>query len=99
MRFPAAACCLLLVACTSSKASGPTPTEVYSTGVPGQAAARSLQRVTATVLAVDKDSRMITLKGQDGHTETMSVPPEVTRLNEVVAGDTVVVEVQEGILF
>src|SRR3954467_10054375 len=99
MRFSVTACCLLFVACTSSKAPGPTPVEVYSTGVPGQAAAHSVQRVTATVLAVDKASRMITLKGEDGHTETMAVPPEVTRLNEVVAGDHIVVEVKEGILF
>src|SRR4051812_21614098 len=89
----------LLSACASSTASGPTPIEVQSTGVPGEAAAGSYQKMTATVLAVNVPGRTLTLKGEDGRTETINVPPEVKRLGEVAVGDTIVVEVQEGILF
>ena len=90
---------LLLAACSSSTEAGPKPLEVYSTGVPGEAAAARSQKITAKVLAVDAASRKLTLQAEDGHTETISCPPEVKRFNEISAGDTVVVEVQEGVLF
>jgi len=90
---------LLLAACSSSKESGPTPLEVYSTGVPGEAAATRSQKITAKVLAVDTASRRVTLQAEDGHTEMISCPPEVKRFNEIAVGDNVVVQVQEGILF
>jgi hypothetical protein len=100
MRFSFAACSVLFfAACSSSQSSGPTPVEVYSTGVPGEAAAISSHRMTASVLAVDTAARRLTLRGEDGHTETISVPPEVKRFNEISAGDVIDVEVQEGLLF
>jgi len=90
---------LLLAACSSSKESGPTPLEVYSTGVPGEAGASRSQKITAKVLAVDTTSRRVTLQAEDGHTEIITCPPEVKRFNEIAVGDNVVVQVQEGILF
>jgi hypothetical protein len=95
----ASSAAFLLVACASSKPSGPPPVEVQSTGVPGQAAAVTTHRMTATVLAVDAASRKLTLRGEDGQTETVTVPPEVRRFNEVSVGDTIQAEVQEGLLF
>jgi hypothetical protein len=95
----ASSAALLLVACASSKPAGTPPVEVQSTGVPGQAAAVSTHRMTATVLAVDTASRKLTLRGEDGQTETVTVPPEVRRFNEVAVGDTIQAEVQEGLLF
>src|SRR2546427_12671336 len=89
----------LPVACASSNPSGPPPIEVQSTGVPGEPAAVRSRKVTATVLAVDTAARRLTLKGGDGKTETIDVPPEVRRLDEIAAGDTIDVEVQEGLLF
>ena len=89
----------VLASCASSTSSGPQPIEVQSTGIPGQAAATSHHRVTATVLAVDTAARRLTLKGEDGHTETIGVPPEVKRFNEISAGDRIEVEVEEGLLF
>lgn len=93
----------LLAGCASSTSSapqpaGPPPVEVSSTGVPGEAAAVRHHRVTATVQAVDTATRTLTLKGDDGQTETMKVPPEVKRFNEVAVGDTVEVEIEDGLL-
>jgi hypothetical protein len=95
----ASSAAFLVAACSSSQQSGPKPVEVYPTGTPGEAAATSSHKMVATVLAVDTTSRKLTLKGEDGHVETVDVPPEVRRLNDISAGDRIVVEVQEGLLF
>ena len=99
--LPGSSAAFLLAACASSSASkpsGPPPVEVQSTGVPGEAAAIRTHRMTAKVVAVDTAARRLTLQGEDGKTETVNVPPEVRRFNEVSPGDTVVAEVQEGLL-
>src|SRR6266576_2677868 len=88
----------LIVACASSKPAEKPSMEVQSIGVPGTAAGTVSQKVTATVEAVDPQSRLLTLKDSDGKTETITVPPEVKRFDELAAGDTVEVEVKEGLL-
>jgi hypothetical protein len=88
-----------IAACASTQQPSPQKVEVNPTGVPGEAAAASYHKITATVLAVDTTSRKLTLKGEDGHVETVNVPPEVKRLKEITAGDKIEVEVQEGLLF
>lgn len=99
MSFVASCAAFLVAACASPQQSGPKPVEVHPTGTPGEAAATSFHKMTATVQAVDITSRKLTLKGEDGHIETVDVPPEVKRLDEISAGDRIVVEVQEGLLF
>lgn len=47
--------------------------------------------LTATVMAIDHDTRMITLQGPEGKTLTTRVDESATRLNEVKQGDQVVV--------
>ena len=47
--------------------------------------------LTATVIAIDHDSRMVTLQGPEGNTLTTRVDESVTRLDEVKQGDQVVV--------
>lgn len=44
---------------------------------------------TATVTAVDKAKRTVTLKTKDGEESTIAVGPEVKRFDEVAVGDTV----------
>ena len=73
------------------------PVEMKSTG-PGKAAATRSETLTAKVTAVDVANRTVTLQGKSGKPQTFSVGPQVTRLNEVAAGDTVVVEYQEGLM-
>jgi len=47
--------------------------------------------LTATVTAIDHDTRMVTLQGPEGNTLTTRVDESVTRLDEVKQGDQVVV--------
>jgi hypothetical protein len=73
------------------------PVEMKATGTPGRAEAVRTQVLTATVTAVDQATRMVTLKGPDGKTQTFKAGPEVKRLAEVVVGDTLRIEFQEGL--
>ncbi len=54
-------------------------------------------RATAAVKAVDYDKRLITLQGQDGKAFTVEAGPEVKRLKEIKAGDTVVVQYTQAL--
>lgn len=67
----------LLSGCTS-----PTPTGA-------QVSVSAAHDVIATVVAVDKVNRHITVRGQDGREATLDVPPEVRNLTQIMAGDTV----------
>jgi hypothetical protein len=64
---------------------------------PGKAEAVRKQSLTATVVAVDQAARTITLKGPDGKTQTFKAGPEVKRLAEVAAGDSIKIEFEEGL--
>jgi len=44
---------------------------------------------TATVTAIDKATREVSLKTEDGETTKVVVGPEVTRFDEIAVGDTV----------
>ncbi len=100
MRSPLAAALAtaLLAACATSKPAAPPVAEVLSTGVPGEAAATRYQKETATVQAVDLATRTLTLRGADGKTETLQVPPEVKRLAEIGVGDVIEVEVEQDLV-
>lgn len=54
-------------------------------------------KATAAVKAVDYDKRLITLQGQDGKAFTVEAGPEVKRLKEIKAGDTVVVQYTQAL--
>jgi Cu/Ag efflux protein CusF len=55
--------------------------------------------VTATIEAIDHDSRRVTLKGKDGDTETIRCGPEVKRFDELKVGDTVTFRYYESIVY
>jgi Cu/Ag efflux protein CusF len=71
--------------------------EMKATGTPGKAEATRLIKITATVVSVDKAARTLTLKHKDGQLETLKAGPEVKRFDEVAAGDSLVVEYEEGL--
>ncbi len=48
--------------------------------------------LTAKVVAVDMETRELTLKGIDGHLVTVVAGPEVERLREISPGDMIVTE-------
>ena len=76
----------------------PPAMEMQNTGTPGQASATRTMKATAKVTAVDVANRTVTLKTSKGEPETFSVGPQVTRLNEVAVGDTVVAEYKQGLM-
>ena len=45
--------------------------------------------LTTKIEAIDKTSRLITLKDHDGETETIYCGPEVKRFDELKVGDTI----------
>lgn len=55
------------------------------------------ERLTATVAAIDKQKRLITLQGDEGVSQTVEVGPEVRNFDQINQGDEVVVEYYEGI--
>jgi hypothetical protein len=100
VRIPLAAASAALLSLAASpsspRAAGEAaPVEVKSTGTPGEATAVRRQKVTATVKSVDVHGRTITLEWKGGQTGAFKVGPEVTRFDEVFAGDAVQVEVEQ----
>src|SRR5215813_10775300 len=55
--------------------------------------------VTATIVAIDHNGRMITLKGKDGATEDVYAGPDVKRFDELKVGDTVTFRYIESIAY
>ncbi len=101
MRTPFVIVALLAVAGVASAqepaSTKQAPVEMKATGTPGKAEARRSEKVTATVKAVDVANRTVTLQNQAGATQTFKVGPEVKRLDEFAAGDTIVVEYEQGL--
>jgi len=54
---------------------------------------------TATVQAIDTANRIITLRSEDGTEDTMYVPKEVTRFDQVKVGDKLKVRYHESMVF
>ena len=52
--------------------------------------------VSATIEAIEHGTRTITLKAEDGTYETLQVPPEMTRFNELKVGDKITARYYEN---
>jgi Cu/Ag efflux protein CusF len=63
---------------------------------PGFAAVDAVE-VTATVQAIDYETRDVTLLGPEGKTIKLKAGPEVKRLNDVKQGDTVVARLTKAV--
>jgi Cu/Ag efflux protein CusF len=63
---------------------------------PGIATVKAVE-ATATVEAIDYNTRQVTLKGPEGKLTTVTAGPAVKRLNEVKQGDTVVARYVEAV--
>jgi Cu/Ag efflux protein CusF len=55
--------------------------------------------LTTKIDAIDKTSRLVTLKDKDGATETVYCGPEVKRFDELKVGDTITVRYYESIAY
>ncbi|RDI97594.1 hypothetical protein DVT68_14965 [Dyella solisilvae] len=51
--------------------------------------ARQEKTLTATVVSIDHDKRLITLRGPSGHEETIEAGPEVKNFDQIKPGDQV----------
>ncbi|HQR29054.1 MAG TPA: hypothetical protein PLL32_01515 [Anaeromyxobacteraceae bacterium] len=71
--------------------------EMRNTGTPGKAEAKRTVQATLLVKAVDVAKRTLTVQAPDGRTQTVQVGPEVKRLAEIKAGDSVRIEFTEGL--
>jgi hypothetical protein len=58
---------------------------------PSFSATRTVQ-LTASVVAVDREARTITLQGPEGNTQTLQADPESNNIDKIEIGDTVNVE-------
>jgi Cu/Ag efflux protein CusF len=54
---------------------------------------------TAAIVAIDSTNRLITLKGDDGITETLYAGPDVQRFSELKVGDKVTFKFQESVCY
>jgi len=78
--------------------SAPGPIVVDNTGTAGQAEAKRTLIESVTVTGVDVSNRVLTFRDKSGKTFATSVPSEVRRLDDIAVGDTVTLEVQEGLI-
>jgi len=91
---------LLVAACSTKTAAPPPPTVATSVSSTEKGGARQ-QEVTvfATVEKIDMKERLVTLRGPDGTTETIRVPPETRNLAQVKKGDEVVATYYQSVAF
>jgi hypothetical protein len=64
---------------------------------PGKGVAANVVEVTASVQAIDKANRTVTIKGPRGHVETVVAGPEVKNFDQIKVGDNVVLRYVEAL--
>jgi hypothetical protein len=64
---------------------------------PGKVAAAEAVQISATVQAIDKAKRLITLKGPEGNTFDVTAGPEVRNFDQIKVGDRVVARYVEAL--
>lgn len=80
-----------LAACGGKPPEPPPPAPAPEpAAAPEPVRVEEIEEVTATVEAVNLDTRLVTLKGQNGDLFTIEAGPEVRNLPQVKVGDTVV---------
>ena len=55
--------------------------------------------ITTTIEAIDHTARLVTLKDEQGDSETIYAPPEVKRFDELKVGDKVTFKYSESIAY
>jgi hypothetical protein len=64
---------------------------------PGKGVAANVVEITATVQAVNKADRTVTIKGPKGNVETITAGPEVKNFDQIKVGDQVVLRYVEAL--
>lgn len=65
---------------------------VVAGAAPGKAGAAEVVKLTATITAIDKAARDVTVKGPQGNEVTLTAGPEVKNFDQMKVGDAVNVE-------
>jgi hypothetical protein len=78
------------------------PVYAQSTGAvverePGKVSAAQTVKATATITAIDKATRDITLKGKEGNEVTLTAGPEVKNFDKLKVGDQVTAQYAEAL--
>jgi len=85
---------MLTIAAAVSLSLAALPLGAQTTGAvvgsaPGMAGAAQTVKVTATITAIDKATRDVTLKGPEGNLATVTAGPEVKNFDNLKVGDQV----------
>jgi hypothetical protein len=89
----AAAAVISLAAATALAQTGAA---VAAKSDPGKVAMAEAVRMAATVEAIDKDKRLVTLKGPEGNSFVVQAGAEVRNFDQIKVGDQVVVRYIEA---
>jgi hypothetical protein len=70
---------------------------VVASPEPGKAGAMRAVEISAQVMAVDKATRTLTLKGPKGNVQDVAISPEVKNFDQIKAGDFLMVRVMQSL--
>jgi hypothetical protein len=87
----------LLAACLVAALASPAFATGQQQATEGPRTIEQTVESTATITAVDRAKREVTLRNEDGEVSTIVVGPEVKRFDEVAVGDTVRAKYSVGI--
>lgn len=75
------------------------PAQADSANAPTTVKQAVTQELTATIEAIDHDTREVTLKDRDGVVQTITAGPQVKRFKELKVGDTVTLQYYESVVY
>jgi hypothetical protein len=78
-------------------AQAPSGAAAVKASEPGKVSLAEVVQVAATVQAIDKAKRLVTLKGPEGNTFTVQAGPEVRNFSQIKVGDQVVARYVEAL--
>lgn len=81
----------------SAGAQAPTGSATVAASKPGQVALADAVQVAATVQAVDKAKRLVTLQGPEGNVFIVQAGPDVKNFDQIKVGDQVVARYIEAL--
>ena len=88
---------MLSSGCSSLPKGETTKQVITKEGVPGAYSVETF-KTTATVTAVDKEKRKVTVVSKDGKKRELKAGPDVANFDQIAVGDQVVVTVSEELL-
>jgi hypothetical protein len=100
MNLKSIAAAAVLAACSSAFAQSPKPGAAGGAVVasePGKAVAAVAVEATANVVAIEKQTRTITLKGAEGRVVDLVAGEEVRNFDQIRVGDRVTVKYMEAL--